>query len=235
VSAAENAAQALARALTQDRGLDLPDLAPADERDPWAMADDALTLLVRLVRLLSPSAIVEFGSGASTVVLAAAAAEQDPVPRVVALENDPLFERHTSALLERRGLRDRVDLRRVPLVARSWYGQQMPVYLLDDALARDVRGAELVLVDGPPQPLGGRAGSLLQALHLGRAGTVVLLDDADRPGETAALAHVHRSLGERVRQVDTEGFSKGLAALVLQEPLGPPPMPPVPELAPEGS
>lgn len=144
---------------------------------------------------------------------------------MIALESDPAFERRTREQLSRDpdGGTARVDL--THLVPRRWYGRNVPVYDLP-ATVVDGPFPQLVLVDGPPLPLGGRQGSLLQAIHLGEPGTVVLLEDADRPSEQTAVALVKELFGDKIEVVHLAGFTKGLAAIVVRSEVGGSAMPP---------
>lgn len=208
--------------------VDLSWLAPSWERNQWSLDDDTLRFLTCLVATLAPRRIVEFGSGSSTRVLARSGAGLDPPAEVLSLENDPLFRRRTMQSLAEDGSAKTTEVRLTPLVARRWFGNIVPVYHLTRPLVAEVGTPELVVVDGPPLPLGGREGSLLQAVHLGRPGTVVLLDDSRRASEEKALARVVEVCGDAVEIFELDDFAKGLAVLVVNETMGAPAMPPPP-------
>jgi hypothetical protein len=97
-------------------------------------------------------------------------------------------------------------------------GQLGPSYLVDSSLFASSRPADLVLVDGPPQVLGGRSTMLPVALDYAQCGSVVLFDDADRDGERDALASWEKVLGAAVEVHRPEGFTRGLAAVILVAP-----------------
>ena len=194
--------------------VDLSWLEPEQERDSWTLADDTLRFIASVVELLRPRRVVEFGSGVSTRLLASGCARLDDPATLIALESDPEFERRTREQLARDPAGGSAQLELTHLVARRWFGRNMPVYDLP-ASVLDGPAAQLVLVDGPPLPLGGRQGSLLQAIHLGEAGTVVLLDDAERPSERAALALALELFGDQIEVRHLDGFAKGLAASVV--------------------
>ena len=206
--------------------VDLSWLDPQDERDSWTLADDTLRFIASVVARLRPRRVVEFGSGVSTRLLASSCAGLAEPATVVALESDPVYERQTREQLSRDPVRGPVQLELTHLVSRRWYDRNLPVYDLP-ATVLDGPPAQLVIVDGPPLPLGGRHGSLLQAVHLGEAGTVVLLDDADRPSEQAALALADSVFGDQIEVVHLTGFVKGLAAIVVLAEVGGSAMPSV--------
>jgi hypothetical protein len=76
-----------------------------------------------------------------------------------------------------------------------------------------------VVIDGPPVVLGGREGTLYQAMDFARRGTVVLLDDADRTEERATLAHWQQSLGDAIEVRRLPGFAKGMVAILVRQPV----------------
>ncbi|HEX5365071.1 MAG TPA: hypothetical protein VFW63_00190 [Acidimicrobiales bacterium] len=182
-----------------------------DDPGGWAMAADALAFLERVVGDLACDHVVELGSGRSTLALAGAVA---PGGLVSSIENDPEAADATRSLVRRAGLGRRSHVHLAPLVARRVDGRLLPVYLFDrDSLAPGGTPG-VVLVDGPPAKLGGREGALRQALDLAGAGTVVVLDDADRAEERRSFADVVRHHRSRLDVVATPGFRRGLAVVV---------------------
>lgn len=177
--------------------------------DDWALGSDALRFITRLVELAAPGNVLELGSGRSTRLLARLARSMRPAPRITTLENDPEVMQRTKASLRSDRTTRAVDLRYAPVVVRRCEGRQVPVYHLD----RPVPPPEIVVVDGPPKPLGGREGALYQAVGLAVPGALILLDDADRVGEVEALARLRRAYGDRILVRLLEGFPKGLALI----------------------
>ena len=212
---AETARDTLDAAQQRAHLVDLSWLGPEHERDSWTLADDTLTFIAALVELLRPRRVLEFGSGISTRLLASRCARLDQPATVIALESDPAFEHRTKEQLSSDPAGGLAHVELTHLVVRRWYGRNVPVYDLP-ATVMDGPAPQLVLVDGPPLPLGGRHGSLLQAIHLGEPGTIVLLDDADRPSEQAAVALAEEVFADKIEVVRLAGFAKGLAAIVIR-------------------
>ncbi len=199
--------------------LDLP-TAPGcdtDRRDPddWSLGTHGLRLLEALVAAARPRVVVEFGSGASTAALARACAALDPPAGLVALENDPEFMRRTAAILEEAGVADHALLVAAPVVARRRNGRYVPVYHLGANDRPWSDPADLVVLDGPPLPLGGREGALDQALHAARPGAIVVLDDARRDSEQSLLARALRRHEASIEAINVLGFPKGLAVIMV--------------------
>lgn len=157
--------------------------APLPPLGGWAI--DALfgVLLVETILDNRPSAIVECGSGASTV-LAAAALRRRAIPgHVTSLEHDATFADTTLRILRRHGLDEWATVRPVPLVDGPhgrWY---------DPAALDRIGSIDLLVVDGPPASTGQLARyPALPTLHERLASAcTVLLDDAFRADELEVL------------------------------------------------
>nr|WP_236779077.1 class I SAM-dependent methyltransferase [Agromyces seonyuensis] len=151
----------------------------------WAATPDTLAMLVGLLldRLGDAPVVVECGSGTSTVWLASAlrAAGRG---RLISLEHDAEWAALSRTRLLDHGLADLVDVRHAPLEAGPeglWYAESS---------LGGLERIDLLFVDGPPGFLGEHARRPAYPV-LGAAlspGGFVVLDDVDRPGETAIFA-----------------------------------------------
>lgn len=145
--------------------------------NPWSLQYELIHELWQRT-WTTPGPILDVGSGLSTLVLGIVAQRRGIV--VMSLEHDAEWHRQVQERLARYDVGG-IAYRHAPLGPRGefdWY--QVPA-----DLPRDIA---LVLCDGPPwDTRGGRYG-LLPSLqgHLA-PGCVILLDDAARPGEQAAL------------------------------------------------
>jgi predicted O-methyltransferase YrrM len=209
------ARESLSRALAASASIDLSFLPDGTASNGWAAAPDLLRLLYALVLEVHPQHVVEFGSGVSTAVLAHAAREAQTTV-VTSVEHDPKFAKQTLDLIGDDA--DVVSMQTAPLVARVRAGRLSPSYLVDPSRLASTAPADLVLVDGPPQILGGRGGMLPHALEYAQCGSVVLFDDADREEECASLESWKRQLGNAIELLRPEGFARGLAVIILVAP-----------------
>jgi predicted O-methyltransferase YrrM len=152
----------------------------------WAIEPDFAELLVDTIVAQRPTLIVECGSGASTILIGRCLTALGN-GRLVSLEHDGRFVERTQALATAHDVLDRVEVRHTPLHANGsggiWY------HLEDGDLAMFSEGVDMIVVDGPP------AGVAEQARYpviptlapFIDEGTIVLLDDGDRPGERAIV------------------------------------------------
>ncbi len=141
----------------------------------WAASPDLLMVLVDLVVSERPSLVVECGSGASTLWLALAMRRFGVDGRVVALDHDPVFGAKTRDLLARHDVSDLAEVRDAPLESfsidgetYSWYARQA---------WEDLKGIDLLFVDGPPATTG----------HQARYPALPLLGGLLSPAATAVL------------------------------------------------
>ena len=145
----------------------------------WAAGPDLLTALVELVRSVD-GPILEYGSGLSSLVLAAAAQNR----KVFAMESDKDFATRTREAAEAHGL-DNLTVMEVPIDESGWY---------EEPTALEEFG--LVLVDGPPRQISpDRIGALEWGVRLVAPGGVMLLDDADDPNIRRTAERIADALG----------------------------------------
>ena len=142
----------------------------------WKADTGLLSLVAEHILAKKPKLIVEFGTGASTLIVARAL-QMAGGGTFISFEQHPEFVEATRSWLADHGLE--ADLRAVPLQPSpgGWPGLWYDHGPLPD-------GIDLLLIDGPPwtiHPLTrGAASSLFPQIAPG--GTIIL-DDAARPGE----------------------------------------------------
>ena len=142
----------------------------------WKADTGLLNLLARHIAEHKPRLVVEFGTGASTLIIARAL-EKAGGGKLISFDQHGDFVDSTRTWLAEYGLE--ADLRAVPLRAspEGWRG----LWYDHGRLPADI---DLMLVDGPPwtiHPLTrGAAASLFDNIA---PGGTIMLDDAARPGE----------------------------------------------------
>lgn len=151
----------------------------------WAMEPTALVELVNLIARLRPQLVVECGSGTSTLWIAYAL-RRNGSGRVVALDHKAEFAAASNRVVAEHGLTEWAQVQHAPLTPTSTPRGDMPWYSAD---LTGLDGIELLLVDGPPQATGelARYPALPVLADRLAPGAHILFDDADRPGEVAAL------------------------------------------------
>lgn len=167
----------------------------------WKADVGLLTLLVDHIFEAKPKLVVEFGAGASTLVLARALKKAGG-GRLISFDQHGDFIDATRRWLADYGLA--ADLHTVPLrpSPAGWPGLWYDHGPLPD-------GIELMLVDGPPWSIHpftrGAAASLFG--HIAPGGTV-MLDDAARPGERIVARRWRKTHPEFDFRLD-KGGTKG--------------------------
>ncbi len=160
---------------------------PALATDDWSLGDAALELVLAELEA-GRRTMVECGSGRSTVICARLLAELGD-GTIHSLEHDPAWAAQSRELLAAERLAERATVIEAPLAphplagAGGWYERE--------ALGALPNAIDLLLVDGPPAGDPGLERSRHPALaELGprlAPGATILLDDARRAGEAAAL------------------------------------------------
>lgn len=145
----------------------------------WVAGADFLLLLARQVLTQRPALVVEFGSGVSTVIIGRCL-QLNGGGRLLSFDHDPGFAELTRRRLKRAGVAG--EVRAAPLrpglggFGGSWYDHgELP------------DGIDLLVIDGPPawreEQAESRGSAAPAAFDKLAAGAVILLDDANRPGE----------------------------------------------------
>ena len=151
------------------------DVLPATRE--WAASPDLLLVLVDLVITERPSLIVECGSGVSTLWLALAIRRFGIDGQIIALDHDPAFGGKTRDFLARHGVCDLAEVRDAPLESFSLDGETYSWYAR--RAWEDLKGIDLLFIDGPPATTGHQARYPALPLLSGSLSPVatVVLDD----------------------------------------------------------
>jgi hypothetical protein len=182
--------------------------APMPSSGGFALNPTDLLDLLHLVRTRRPKLVLELGSGTSTVWIAYALEKCGG--RLVSLDHDPGYAEKTRAMLAAHGLTEVAEVRDAPLRPVLLDGRSFPWYDTD-ALA-DLRGVELLLIDGPPEKTGPDARyPAMRVLEDKLADTAtVVFDDAHRKDEQQAL----RKWVETIGGLTEEGEAPGRHAVL---------------------
>jgi predicted O-methyltransferase YrrM len=174
----------------------------------WAGSPDFLRHVARAAATHKPEFIVECSSGTSTVVLARTA-QMNGVGHVYSLEHEPLYAQKTRNELARQGLSAFATVLDAPLREHQLGGNTHRWYDISGLPAK----IDLLVIDGPPKDTQVQARYPAVPVLLSKLSPQarVMLDDADRPDERAAVA---RWQSESGLAVDQQLFAeKGIAML----------------------
>jgi predicted O-methyltransferase YrrM len=155
--------------------------APMPSSGRMAMNPTGLLEMLFLIARRQPRVVLELGSGTSSVWIAYAL-EKDG-GRLISVEHDTEFAERTKSLLHLHEVSHLAEVRLAELRQLNINGEEFEWYDVD--AFQDLNDIDLLLVDGPPGSLGETA--RYPALHVLESrlapNAVVILDDADRPGE----------------------------------------------------
>lgn len=164
----------------------------------WSMAPSAVQFAQSVVADLgSEHTIVELGSGVSTAWLAYSLSQRSNPPRLVSIDHDSAFGSTTDRLIAKLDVGTAAEVIIAPLervtldgVVRQWYGTDW---------ISGVSNIGLLVVDGPPagKDHGARYPALPMLVDHLADEAVILVDDADRPGESSMIAEWMKITGIR--------------------------------------
>ena len=148
--------------------------APIPPTRGWVASPDLLLTMLDIVRTHKPRLVVELGSGVSTLVIAKAGAK-----KLISIDNSDEFAAKTRAMLKEHDVRG-VEVRVAPLTPHisgvDWY---------DTTKLNDIKGIDLLFIDGPPgsNNLDARKPALQELLERLSPKAVIIMDDVNRPAE----------------------------------------------------
>jgi predicted O-methyltransferase YrrM len=183
---------------------------------PWtegAMSPAGLAAVCNEIVFTGPSAVVELGSGISTIVIARLLRERGG--RIDSVEHLASWADLVRGQLERERLDDLATVIEAPLRPHPLGRGGAPWY--DEPLLEVLPPLiDLLLIDGPPGYGDGMSESRYPALPVLAErlspDCVVVLDDADRPGEEAILDAWATELSFTFARLDDSGIAIGRRA-----------------------
>jgi len=155
----------------------------------WSLAAESIDYLEEKIKEHRPRAILEFGSGISTLCLAFIMKElrkSSPNPLVFSIEQSQTHLEETRATLSNYGLIEYVRFLHAPIVPQRINGFETTCYNLYNANLSSLLGdiyPDFVLIDGPAGEEGCRFGTLPLVKPFLSDGAVFFMDDALRDGE----------------------------------------------------
>lgn len=163
---------------------------------PWTsstMRPAAILAIASDIVINRRRVIVECGSGNSTIFAARALSQHGIDGHVHSIDHDPAWADLTARAIARESLEQWASVTCAPLVD-DWY---------DRDVLPDVRGIELLVVDGPPAYARAIETSRQPALDVFwdrlAPGATVMLDDSGRPGERRVIAEWEKHHGIEFR------------------------------------
>lgn len=147
-----------------------------------AGSPDFLHLLATEIFKRHPEIIVEVGSGTSTLI-AAYCLKKLGRGKIISLDHLEKYADITRQTIQSHGLEDYADVYHAPLKAYKINNSDSQWY--DDSILEGIESVDVLIVDGPPEGIGplARFPAVPLLLEKVNKGTVVLLDDGDRPDE----------------------------------------------------
>jgi len=155
----------------------------------WAMTVAAIDFLLSQVERIRPQAILEFGSGSSTLALACMMRRLHgtlKTPLIFSVDQSPQYVQQIESRLRLHGLHDSVRFLTAPLRSQVIQNVRTDCYQLDHRDLHEFfasKRPELVVVDGPAADYGGRFGTIPLVRNFLSDDAWIYMDDALRDSE----------------------------------------------------
>ena len=164
----------------------------------WALCAETVDYLIEQIQELRPSAILEFGSGMSSLALTWIMKHlygASPRPYVFSIDQSSLYIERTRALLLRYGLIDQIRFLQADLVLQTIGSNTTRCYDLPPGVLEqffDGVRPEVVLVDGPAGENGIRFGTVPLVRDFVAPNAMIFLDDGLRDSELSTADQWNR-------------------------------------------
>jgi predicted O-methyltransferase YrrM len=179
-------------------------------QDEYAIAWQGMQFLARLVEVVRPRRVIEFGSGCSTVVLAELVRRCGG--RVLSFDHKRKFARRSAAVLSERGLDQIAKVVRRPLTLRRYGLKLLPAYNIYWEQIQDFTACEVAFVDGPPGWIG-REPTLYELFPRMALGGWIVVDDTNRRSERRWLETWRAAFGDALETAVFPEIGEGVAVL----------------------
>lgn len=151
----------------------------------WALTPSGMLDIAQAISRDAPNVVVECGSGTSTMWIALALRETGG-GHVYALEHEPAFAEETRRQLLSQGLAEYATVVDAPIVEQNGANEIVEWY--DVSGIDEVNRIDVLVVDGPPEALGGLRKHAIEILFERFAdGTRVFADDVNRDAERTMI------------------------------------------------
>ena len=179
-------------------------------QDEYALAWEAMQFVARLVEIVQPQHMIEFGSGRSTVVLAEL--NRRSGGRLLSFDHNRKFAAQSASALNTRGLSHTATVVYRPLALRRYGLKVLPVYRIAWHQFPDFNRCEVALVDGPPGWIG-REAVLYELFPRIAVGGWIVVDDINRRPEQRWLETWKASFGPALEISVFARIGEGVAVL----------------------
>lgn len=181
----------------------------------WAASADFGVLVISTILEHKSMAIIELGSGTSTV-LSGYALEGNKRGQIISFDHDASFASHSRVMIEQHNLSKICEVVMSPLKPVAVHGKQMLWY--DYTKFQELNSIDLLIVDGPPNDSGvmTRYPALPLLYDKLAPGAIIIIDDFRRNEEYQMVAKWVAEFDlEFLRAIPNE---KGAAILQKREP-----------------
>ncbi|MGK7893773.1 MAG: tetratricopeptide repeat protein [Xenococcus sp. (in: cyanobacteria)] len=152
----------------------------------WPLSPDIAVIIYSLILELKPRSVLELGSGSSSLIIGYAL-DRIGEGKVTSLEHDQKYSQLSQDLVIKHKLEGYCSVKYAPLVDTTLENQTYKYYCLDSI--EDNSKFDMLVIDSPPGATNPQARFPAIPLLYDRLspGAIVILCDADRPGEKSIV------------------------------------------------
>lgn len=199
-----------------------PDITYFPPTRGWAASPDFLLKLIELILVESPSYVVEFGSGVSSVIIAATMKKfNDSNGKLESYDHEKVYCDQTNSILKINGLSDKLHVEFSPLVEYVLEDEEWLWY--DKFQINKIKSdIDIIVVDGPPGRLQERSRYLALPLLYDKLSkkSIIVLDDSNRNNEKQVIESWIEFLNIKKSEYsvqDLNYFDKGLTIIRIKK------------------
>lgn len=176
----------------------------------WTISPDSMKIIISHIIKVKPKFILEFGSGASSVIIGYCLKNLNH-GKLLSIDHNPDLSADKEDEIKNHGLQEFVEIIYAPLKVYNFDGKDYLWYSKEFATSMDK--VDLMIIDGPPAFI--QKNSRYPALRLMKDylsdDATIFLDDAGRPGEKEIVTMwLDENKELKSKLIDTE---EGLAVL----------------------
>lgn len=175
--------------ITTIKDIEISNIIPVENISSWALDVETLNFIIHYITKYKPQAILEFGSGISTICLVKAMMKihyDSSKIFVYSIEENYNFVKLVENWLQRACLGKFAKILHAPLIEQTIEGEKIRCYYLPtETLNKFLNGVKpnLIIIDGPSGKKGARFGTLPLVKDFVQDGAIFFLDDGFRDEE----------------------------------------------------
>lgn len=145
----------------------------------WKIEHDTFDFLDKLINLIQPNVVLEFGSGLSTQLFATHI-EKGNIKELLSIDHLSDFPDHPKKLISNLKTLNKIHFFTFPIFIKKYAKKLFCFYSIPYNFFVNKNKIDLVFIDGPPYYYNGREAALHSCFEYLSPNAIIILDDANR-------------------------------------------------------